>query len=353
MSLNVLNAHTIYLAMFRYDVFQTWIKGCLHCHSSNSDGLLSPNDVVKYYKDRGYGLVAITDHEKITIVKKYSDVIVLPGAELSRGKGKIGSPYHLVILGIDDEYILKIRDPQEVIDYVNSLGGITIIAHPYWSGLVHEDLMNIDRYAGIEIYNTGCDLEVAKGFSTVHWDNLLSNGRLTWGYAVDDAHKYFFPPRDANGGWVWIAVNELSIESILNALRNGHFYSSMGPKIDELFISRRQIHVRSSPFHRVNIITANGKGMCIDEITLDQVVDIYRRGKLKGTFDEFEIVQEANITRVFLRHGGFKARIARTPDGIRELDIQFDFSKYDYIRIEIMDRKGMFAWTNPVNVHEL
>ena len=31
-----------------------WLKGALHCHSTLSDGLLSPEDAAHFYEIRGY-----------------------------------------------------------------------------------------------------------------------------------------------------------------------------------------------------------------------------------------------------------------------------------------------------------
>ncbi|MEM2939889.1 MAG: PHP domain-containing protein, partial [Candidatus Bathyarchaeia archaeon] len=175
-----------------------WLKGCLHCHSTLSDGVLSPEDVAHFYEERGYTLLSITDHNKISKVKEFRGIYHY-GIEISKGRCKLGESYHIVILGIDDPAILNMDDVQSIIDYSKEAGGLAFIAHPYWSNLVHEDLDKLEGYVGIEIYNTGCDVEVAKGYSLIHWDGLLTLSRKTWGIAVDDSHRYFKPPIDADG----------------------------------------------------------------------------------------------------------------------------------------------------------
>jgi len=37
-------------------------RGNIHCHSTPSDGTLSPEDVVAAYREQGYDFLAITDH---------------------------------------------------------------------------------------------------------------------------------------------------------------------------------------------------------------------------------------------------------------------------------------------------
>ena len=43
-----------------------WFKGCLHLHTTNSDGKLKPTEVYNCYKDKGYDFISITDHDFIT-----------------------------------------------------------------------------------------------------------------------------------------------------------------------------------------------------------------------------------------------------------------------------------------------
>ena len=215
--------------MYRLDVNENWVKSSLHCHSTSSDGHLSPKEVVDYYASRGYGLLALTDHGKITTnCINSKEGTFLTGIEISKGEGKLKEPYHIVGLGVNDPGLNGLSSPSEVIDEINSAGGLAIIAHPSWSSLVHEDLMALKGYVGIEVYNTGCDVEVAKGYATTYWDHLLSSGVECWGFAVDDAHRYYVPPIDADGGWVWLE-NAGDPETAMKSLKTGQFYSSTGP----------------------------------------------------------------------------------------------------------------------------
>ena len=62
-----------------------WLKGNLHAHSTNSDGRLTPEQLAKAYKERGYAFLAVTDHD---VFKSYpelcnEDFLVLPAMESS------------------------------------------------------------------------------------------------------------------------------------------------------------------------------------------------------------------------------------------------------------------------------
>jgi predicted metal-dependent phosphoesterase TrpH len=58
-------------------------KGNLHCHSTNSDGKLSVDELVTMYRNQGYHFLCLSEHDKYTriIDQEYSDenFILLPG----------------------------------------------------------------------------------------------------------------------------------------------------------------------------------------------------------------------------------------------------------------------------------
>jgi 3',5'-nucleoside bisphosphate phosphatase len=64
-------------------------KGDLHIHSTASDGLLSPEEIVATAKSRGIDIIAVTDHNTIdgvlsaSMAGKYYGVSIVPGVEIS------------------------------------------------------------------------------------------------------------------------------------------------------------------------------------------------------------------------------------------------------------------------------
>ena len=98
---------------------------------------------------------------------------------------------------------------------------------------------------GIEVFNAGCELEVGRGLSSVHWDELLQDGRICPALVTDDSHH---PGFDSDHAWTWIRA-ERSRESVLDALRTGRFYGSTGPRDprrrDDRRRGRRAVHARA------------------------------------------------------------------------------------------------------------
>jgi hypothetical protein len=44
-----------------------WLKGSIHCHTTESDGACTPQEIIDWHADNGYSFLAITDHNKITL----------------------------------------------------------------------------------------------------------------------------------------------------------------------------------------------------------------------------------------------------------------------------------------------
>ena len=66
------------------------LKGCLHTHTTCSDGKLTPQEVADAYEARGYDFVAFTDHDyllKPNYRELYdqvkTDMIIFHGIEIT------------------------------------------------------------------------------------------------------------------------------------------------------------------------------------------------------------------------------------------------------------------------------
>src|SRR4051812_1163352 len=61
----------------------------LHCHSTRSDGVLSPTDVVRRAAEGGVDVLALTDHDELAGLDEARDaaqqagIVLVPGCELS------------------------------------------------------------------------------------------------------------------------------------------------------------------------------------------------------------------------------------------------------------------------------
>lgn len=238
--------------LFPFGMAGQWYKGNLHTHSSRSDGSLSPEEVVGWHVAKHYDFLSITDHNRVTLREDLTvepPLLFIPGVEISARRNL--TEYHVVALGVESLPVSPGSDVQEAIDAVNAKGGVAFIAHPYWHDHFLEDLLPLRGHLGIEIFNTSCWLEINKGHALVHWDGLLRRGRLLHGIAADDSH-FAYP--DHGRGWIMLKSETLNRTSVLQALKAGQFYSSMGPEIYEISQERREVFVRCSPVRAIYLI---------------------------------------------------------------------------------------------------
>lgn len=320
----------------------SWMKGNIHAHTTNSDGTLSPEKTVDYYSSYGYDFLALTDHGKLTKASS-EKLLLIPGVELVSGKSVLGGDYHVVAINVEDEEALQkhAKDSvQTLLDYLKE-NGFAVIAHPYWSKLTTQDLLNITNYLGIEIYNTGCDVEVAKGFSTIHWDNLLTNRINVYGFAVDDAHWY--SNLDAPGGWICVKVRERSLSGLIKSIEKGLFYASTGPVIKRFSYASNGLEAEFSTVRRVDVVSENGTGFSIS-------TDVYNIVRRKPGIQRIRIVKTGRKNggeEVYAEIRGKSAVFKLSKSGLSYVRLEgFDFKSY--VRLEITDANGRKAWTNPV-----
>ena len=89
-------------------------KSNLHCHSDISDGSLSCEEIKKIYKEKGYSIVAYTDHD---VLLDHSDLndesfLTLNGFEIEVNEEKEGPFYlkkstHMCFIALDKDNLLQ------------------------------------------------------------------------------------------------------------------------------------------------------------------------------------------------------------------------------------------------------
>ena len=195
------------------------LKGQLHCHSNNSDGIDTPSAVVTAYKNAGYDFITITDHDYITADPSVAGITWL-GASVEETVNRHTIAYDIATQSTD-------LNVQDVINFHQANGKLTSIAHPVWSGSYVMDESELSRLYGfnfIEVFN-----KTVNGYGDSQFDYALSSGKKVFTTAVDDCHNV--GGADFNKGWVVVNVDTNSAAAILASLRNGNFYASTGNDI--------------------------------------------------------------------------------------------------------------------------
>ena len=246
-----------------------WLKGNLHTHTTQSDGLYTPEQAMAWYQERGYDFLAISDHWCRTPGQRLSDdFITVTAAELD------GPGYHMLTLGLQEVPDRALAaSASELANEIANQGGLAYFAHPYWMGQTSHQIAETSAMAGIEVFNSVCEAMDGLGHASVQWDELLSQGLRLNGLAVDDVHW----KHGAEGqGFVMVRAAELSEQAILEALREGMFYASTGPTILDLAVTRDAegqpaLSVRCSPCATITFLCRGPKGHCFRAIAGEQL----------------------------------------------------------------------------------
>ena len=236
-----------------------WLRCALHAHTTNSDGELSPEMLVRHYEWAGYDVLAITDHWVRTVERSTRKLLVIPSTELNATCGPAGDDAHVLALGVEADPVPpdSFAPLQDVVDWIRANGGLPYLAHTYWSGLRTEQWERCEGLLGLEVWNTGCELEVGRGDSSIHWDEALEGGAALQGLATDDSHH---PGFDSGFAWTMVRAADRSQEAVLDALRAGRFYGSTGPTIESVELDGNAVVVRTSPAQSVTLVTARHRG---------------------------------------------------------------------------------------------
>jgi hypothetical protein len=249
----------------------SWFRGNLHTHTAASDGDAPPAEVVRWYRDRGYDFLVLTDHDKITIVDG-GGMLLIPGEEVTDKLPK--KPLHVNAIGLAS--VVKpqggatpVAVLQRNVDAVRKAGGIPLINHPNFGwAFGTAELMQLENVALLEIAS-GHPLINAQGPPSTEemWDALLTSGRRWYGVAVDDSHHFVCPPPASSAlpgkAWIVVRAEKLTREAVLAALERGEFYASTGVELEDLVVTAKSMTIsireKSANRYRTTFIGAHGR----------------------------------------------------------------------------------------------
>ncbi len=187
--------------------------------------------VMALYKDAGYDVLTIADQSSVMDTREIGEKL---GILAIRG---IENIEHDGILCIDIQRFIK-GAPQEILDECARQGGFSIVCHPnlvpgpgFPPLLSREMTWSLRGYDGIEILTPAVFKGLmGSGLATDFWDELLSAGRLMWGFGNDDFHWYW----EMDRAWNWVFAGGRGVAEVKAALKRGSTYVSTGLMLKQL-----------------------------------------------------------------------------------------------------------------------
>ena len=233
-------------------------KAALHTHTTNSDGRNTLSEVIEAHYEKGFDILAITDHNRVTscwvrarngiTLERFNAIALGEGRD---GRGMLSIPY-------TNEQSRSRHDFNSFFaDYNNPIfstlrgslrrterrGGISFLNHPgrYTGGLAggvegenaSNDIQIIRKYVDLFMEFPSCvGMEIVNrrdGHSVsdrILWDNILAQtmpqGRFVWGFANDDSHRN----SDIGYSFNVFVMPENTLENFRYAMQGGRFFAA-------------------------------------------------------------------------------------------------------------------------------
>jgi len=187
------------------------LKLDLHIHTSCSDGIPTPEEVVMHAKKIGLDGIAITDHDTMEGFKraekiaKKLNILLIPAAEITTPHGDI------LALGIKE---IPKGKAIEIVNKIHKDGGIAIIAHPFAGYSVNSFAANnklLSVFDAIEIYNAMTPLD--KNLKAME----LARNKNIPGIAASDAHYL----EAVGAAFIVVNVKKPNIKEIFDKIKQG------------------------------------------------------------------------------------------------------------------------------------
>ena len=266
-----------------------------HTHSILSDGKLSPEELKEKYKNEGYDILAITDHELCIDHSDLNDedFLTLTAYEVATNdvNDKLKKhTYHFNLIsktpnntkqvffhpddlgGRRDKYLdmivcdeykkreYSVECMNELIREANEAGYLVVYNHPTWSLQNWTDYSGLHGLWGVEIINGVCIKMGHEDYQPHVFDDLLKLGNRIFPIAADDIHR----PEQAFIGYLMIAAETLTYESVISALEAGDFYATSGPRINELTFDGGILKIKTSDAVQIRVCTENRRRYVTD-----------------------------------------------------------------------------------------
>jgi len=319
-----------------------WYRGDFHLHSTASDGHYSPRTLARLARAEGLDFLAITDHNTIDSFGKFGDdtgLLVIPGIEISLAEGHWnvfgieGQPDWLAEVCVWDRSLRMVDvscSITELMRRIASQGMLNSINHPLLRPWEWQDgTAQLQFMQCLEIWNDPDwpDNDLANPAAVKLWSSWLNAGfRIT---AIGGSDFHFlagevagYPGERPGRPSTFVYAREFSSSAILEALKNGRAYVSMGPQISLLASCNGQPGMMGTDF-------GNIRGELAFEISVE--------GAPEGAYARL-LRNGAELARLSLQEGQNNIKLETTI-----IDAPC------WYRVDIEDRTGdLLVVTNPI-----
>ncbi len=226
-----------------------WYRGDFHAHTTCSDGIYSPQELMDVALAEGLDFLAITDHNTIAAFEQTIEtpVLILPGIEVTLLDG------HFNIFGMNgwskwmdwfdrSRYCMKApHTVSQLLRQARSENLVTSVNHPLLQPWEVRDLeVSVAELDCMENWNDPSypDNRVENPRAVALWSNWLNAGYRVTNIGGSDFHSPFtkpdpeLPAMRVGAPVTVVYAQDLSVAGILEGLRQRRAYFSMGPVVE-------------------------------------------------------------------------------------------------------------------------
>ena len=210
----------------------------LHTHTTISHGRATPAEAIDRYRELGYTVLALTDHDTMGPGGDRDDP---RKAETTWPWERYGrNPAELGMVAIEGNEVSKVdhigsyftgygnaevESPEQVIEEIGQRGGLAVMFHPgRYDRSVEwylELFARFNHLVGLEVSNQTDRYPWDVDF----WDDVLTASmpdKPIWGFANDDMHRI----ENVGRSWEVLLLPKLTAEHVREAMKTGRFYFS-------------------------------------------------------------------------------------------------------------------------------
>ncbi len=240
---------------------KTRIKVSLHVSRGKERRI---EGIAAEYLDHGYDAIAVTEDWSYTPDGEIEGIKVLSGCAYTvGGLGEGEEAYCILGIGMttDPEIPSAWKNMKktarakacEIVKMIQKRNGIAIVAYPSHNSNGADELLELEGFDGMEIFNSETEYGRTKdGYSGALADRLACFGIspvliASNGISCYDDEKYICS--------LMVEATDMESGHILRAIRQGRFYSTEGPEIHIERLSADKVRVICSPAVRISFFS--------------------------------------------------------------------------------------------------
>lgn len=297
-----------------------WLRGELHCHTTNSDGDSAVAEVVRLCEDLGLDFLAVMDHNNLTqridLAQIDTPLLLIPGYEVTMYYG------HWNVWGDQGWIDFRVTDANDLaraLAEATARGFLVSCNHPKPYG-PDWAFPEVEGYACVEVWNG--PWAGMNAMSLSFWTRRLDAGQRLVAVGGSDSH-FHHKPHAAQLGQPCMFIlpdGKRSPLAVVNGLRKGHAFVTEAPDGPQLYL-------------------ASGNAIMGDSVTrpADNHLPVSVR-VVGGAGATLELHMRGSVERM------------RIEGDYAQLERWVDVSDSPYVRVQLVaaDGRTMRALTNPI-----